>query len=266
MSLLQNTVLALLGGFALNSLIMVVCFRFARRINNYSIVDSAWALSFLITAWFYSALSPAFPERRLLVLIPVSFWSLRLGLHLFVRIKGHHPKEDGRYLMLRERYTQAKGVEHGFFWFFQYQAWSVVLLSAPFLIPMMNPNPGLFFFEWLGIGIFAVGLLGETIADLQVSSFRTRNPGKTCDQGLWRYSRHPNYFFECVIWIGFFTIALGSPLGWISGYAPLLILHLVLNVTGIPYAESQSLKSRGDEYRRYQERTSRFIPWIPKKG
>lgn len=254
------------GAFLLNSFLMFACFRFAKRIDNFSIVDSAWAFSFLITGWFFSVLSPSFPERRLFALIPVSLWSLRLGLHLFFRIRSHHPKEDGRYRVLRERYRAAKGVDHGFFWFFQYQAWSVVLLSGPFLLPLLNPAPGIGALEWIGAGIFTIGFLGETLADLQMKDFRKKNPGKTCDAGLWRYSRHPNYFFESVIWIGFFVIAAGSPLGWISIYAPLLILHLVLNVTGIPFAEAQSLQSRGDEYRNYQKRTSPFLPWFPKKA
>lgn len=261
---LPTSILMLLCAVFLNSTLMAACFRFAKRINNFSIVDSAWAFSFLATTWLYSALSPAFIERRLLVLIPVSLWSLRLGLHLFFRIKSHHPLEDGRYLMLRERYAAAKGVDHGFFWFFQYQAWSVVVLSIPFLIPMLNPEPGISRIEWCGAALFLIGVSGESLADQQLRNFRRKQPGRTCDHGLWRYSRHPNYFFEVVIWIGFFLIALGSPYGWCAGFAPLLILHLVLNVTGIPYAESQSLNSRGEEYRRYQARTSRFIPWPPR--
>jgi len=264
---LTVSAIALAGAFALNSLIMAACFRFAKRINNFSIVDAVWAFAFVPTVWLYSWLSPVSTGRRLMVLLPVTAWSLRLAIHLAVRIRSHHPKEDGRYLMLRERYLGAKGIDHGFYWFFQYQAWSVVLLSGPFLISLMsrNSSPLAGALEWTGLALWSIGFLGESFADLQMKRFRKWNPGRTCDQGLWRYSRHPNYFFETLIWFGFAGIALSSPLGWVAFYAPLLILYLVLHVTGVPMAEAQSLKSRGEEYRKYQMRTSKFVPWFPKK-
>ena len=91
------------------------------------------------------------------------------------------------------------------------------------------------------------------------------NRGKTCRAGLWRYSRHPNYFFEWVLWCGMATLALGTPLGWLAYLSPALILYFILKITGIPPTEAQSLKSRGDDYRRYQQETSAFFPWFPKE-
>jgi steroid 5-alpha reductase family enzyme len=113
---------------------------------------------------------------------------------------------------------------------------------------------------------WAVGLPGEAVADAQLARCK-RDPsrrGRTCREGLWRYSRHPNYFFEWVIWVGFFVVALGSPWGWTTVIAPALMLHLLLHVTGIPAAEAASLRSRGDEFRHYQQTTSAFVPWPPR--
>ncbi len=114
--------------------------------------------------------------------------------------------------------------------------------------------------------LFIVAFLGEIVADAQLAAFK-RNPacaGKVCNAGLWRYSRHPNYFFEWLIWVAFFLYALGSPHGWAGFISPLLMLIFLTKVTGIPPAEAQSLKSRGDAYREYQRRTSAFVPWLPR--
>ena len=111
----------------------------------------------------------------------------------------------------------------------------------------------------------AVGF--EVVADRQLTAFR-RDPaikGGVMDRGLWRYSRHPNYFFQTLTWVAYALIAVAAPYGWLAFLAPALILYLVLFVTGVPPAEESSLRTRGDAYRRYQERTSVFVPWPPKQ-
>ena len=120
--------------------------------------------------------------------------------------------------------------------------------------------------EWLGCALWLVALGGETLADRQLAAFKDdpANRGKVCDSGLWRYSRHPNYFFEWLVWVSFFLFALPSPWGWTTIFAPALMLFFLLRVTGIPYTEQQSLRSKGDAYRAYQRVTSPFIPWFPK--
>jgi steroid 5-alpha reductase family enzyme len=260
----QSMVILLLGSLVLNSLIMVICFYFSKAKNNFSTVDAIWALSFVATGLLYALMGQGEGHRKILMLIVVGIWGIRLGLHLARRIMQHHPAEDGRYLVLRERYQKAGGVNRGFFWFFQYQAWSVVLLSAPFAVMALNPEPAITVLEWVGFMTVLIAWSGESIADAQMVQFRKNHPGKTCNVGLWRYSRHPNYFFESLIWFGFFTMALASPYGVVTVYCPLLILFLLLKVTGVPMAEAQSLKSRGEEYRSYQARTSKFIPWFPR--
>jgi steroid 5-alpha reductase family enzyme len=112
-----------------------------------------------------------------------------------------------------------------------------------------------------------IAIAGETLADAQLAAFKRdpANRGGVCNVGLWRYSRHPNYFFEWLIWMSYFIFALASPFGWIAIVGPASILWLLIRVTGIPMAEEQSLRSRGDAYRRYQQATSAFIPWFPKR-
>lgn len=248
-----------------NVLIMIGTWFFARAKNNYSVVDAVWAFSFSITAALYTWLGEGLFQRRALMFICISIWSLRLGVFLYKRIASHHPVEDSRYVELRRGY--APHVERGFFWFFQYQAYSVVLLSAPFLLMALNPEPQLLPLEYIGAILFLISLAGESWADQQAQNFKKNplNKSKVCDVGLWKYSRHPNYFFESCIWFSFFIMAVSSPYGIYSLYAPLLILFLLLKVTGVPMSESQSLKNRGEAYREYQKRTPMFFPWFPKK-
>ncbi|MEO5825714.1 MAG: DUF1295 domain-containing protein, partial [Gemmatimonadales bacterium] len=150
--------------------------------------------------------------------------------------------------------------------FFELQAVLVAIFSLPFLFASFNPAPALTIIEVAGLGLAAIGVVGETTADLQMQSFKRDAPNRTtvCEVGLWRYSRHPNYFFESLVWWGFFLAALGSPYGWITIVCPLLMLHFLLKVTGIPLTEEYALRSKGDSYREYQRTTSRFVPWFRK--
>ena len=148
--------------------------------------------------------------------------------------------------------------------FFELQAVLVVIFSLPFLFASFNVAPELRLIELAGLALSTVALLGEALADLQMQTFK-RDPasrGKVCQVGLWRYSRHPNYFFESLVWWGFFLVALGSPWGWITIACPLLMLYFLFKVTGIPLTEEYALKSKGDAYREYQRTTSAFVPWF----
>jgi len=259
--------LILLGiGTAVMFAIMSAVWLFARRINNYSVVDGAWPLSFTVVALIFAIGAGGWPWRKLLMLATVSAWSLRLGFFLVRRIYSHHPHEDGRYAALRAEY--APRVERGFFRFFHIQGASVILLSAPFLLMALNPAEQFSPLELIGAGLWFLSLLGEAVADRQLSRFKRdpANRGKVCDRGLWRYSRHPNYFFESCIWFSFYLMSAASPYGIYTVFAPLFILYILLKVTGVPPAEAQSLKSRGDLFRAYQRRTSMFVPWFPKEG
>lgn len=246
------------------SLLMIFGWWTAQRLDNYSIVDALWSLSFAIIAPVIAALSLGHPLRRIVIATCFVAWSARLGIHLARRIFGHIDQEDSRYQELRREY--GANVRARFFLFFQMQAVSIPLLLIPVLIISANPEEIAHPLEFLGVGIFLIGWIGETIADYQLKRFvsQPQNRGQVCQVGLWNYSRHPNYFFEAVIWLGFGVFALASPNGIYAWISVLAIWTLLLKVTGIPYAEKQSLKSKGDLYRRYQQTTNAFFPG-PKK-
>jgi steroid 5-alpha reductase family enzyme len=254
-----------LTGLGLASLLMVVVWVIAVRINNAGIVDIAWALGFAPLAILFRIFGDGEPSRQNLITLMVVIWSVRLGQHLWKRVMGHHPEEDGRYRELRLAVT---GRENAFFfWFFQAQALLLAVLSIPCLLSNFDPRIGLGFTDWFGFILWLVALGGETLADRQLAGFKAdpSNHGKVCRTGLWRSSRHPNYFFEWLVWVSFFVVALPAPWGWITIFAPALMLFFLLRVTGIPYTEQQSLRSKGDAYRAYQRTTNAFFPWFPKK-
>lgn len=237
----------------------------ARMIDNYGIVDIAWSYAFAALASFYALFGAGWPVRRALIAAMVAVWSLRLGTHLLVRVSRKHPVEDGRYGQLRRDWS--RGFNLRMAGFFQMQAASVVLLGIPFLAACSNPDAALRPAEWAGAALWLAAITGEATADAQLAAFKRDPAGaeRVCDAGLWRYSRHPNYFFEWLIWASYFVFGCASPWGWLGIMSPACILYLLLRVTGIPMAEEQSLRSRGDAYRRYQERTSAFVP-LPRRG
>jgi steroid 5-alpha reductase family enzyme len=237
-----------------------------RHINNYSIVDPVWATGFTLIVFLYTTLAPGDPVRRAVVFGLVALWSLRLGTHLYGRWRKHLPAEDVRYAQLREEWGPAMGRK--MFGFFQLQGLLQVLLSLPFLLSSLNRTRGngpfgLGPLEWIGIVLWLAGLVGETIADRQLAAFRKKpsNRGKVCRVGLWNLSRHPNYFFEWLVWVGFAVFALQSPWGFVGILSPVAMWHFLVNVTGIPMTEALSVKSKGDAYREYQRTTNAFIPW-----
>lgn len=240
--------------------LFAVTFLIARNINNYGIVDVVWSYAFAGVAWYFAATGPGWPPRTIVIATLASLWSLRLGSHLARRVAAHHPAEDSRYLQLRQDWRANFGPK--MFGFFQLQALSVVLLSLPFLLPTRHAAAGFSIWEIAGFAWCLAAIVGETLADRQLAAFlrRPENRGRVCDVGLWRWSRHPNYFFEWCIWVGFWLFACGSPWGWTSVIAPAAILHLLLNVTGVPLAEASSLRSKGDAFRAYQRRTNTFFP------
>lgn len=245
--------------------LFAVLYAVARRLDNYGIVDVAWSLAFAALAAFYALAGRGWPVRRALIAAMVSVWSLRLGTHLWLRVAHHHPTEDARYVQLRRNW--AGNFHPKMFGFFQLQAASIVLLGLAFVVVAANDIPRLHVLEFVGVALWLIAVSGESLADAQLAAFKrsVTNRGRVCDVGLWRYSRHPNYFFEWLIWVAYGLFALASPWGWLGLIGPAGILFLLLRVTGIPLAEEQSLRSKGDAYRRYQKATSAFVP-LPRRG
>ncbi len=231
------------------------------RSGNAGIVDAVWAWTLGALGPWFAWHSPA-PEalRWLLALMPLA-WGLRLGGYLWRRNHGH--PEDGRYAQLRREWG---GAANPRMWlFFQVQVVFSMLIGLGLLVASRRQEgPAL---VWLGlaVGIWAVALVGEAVADAQLAAFK-RNPahrGQVCRQGLWRYSRHPNYFFECLHWVAYVPLALGAPWGWLSLLPPLVMAFLLLRLSGIPATEAQAAKSR-PAYAEYIRTTSALIPWPPK--
>ncbi len=277
MSPLLHLPIALIGGslaqaeWLLAYVVMPITFLFtltwllSLKLNNFSFVDIAWSYGLTFIAPIYALAGPGYAPRRWIALTIAMVWSLRLGTYLLLRIKKHHPHEDVRYTVLREKW--AGNLARNSFWFFQAQALLILLLSAPIFAACFNSTPSLNALEIFGALVWLVGIVGEAISDAQMSKFKTdpTSKGKVCQIGLWRYSRHPNYFFESVVWLGFWLFACGSPWGWVTVYAPAMILYFLLRVTGIPLTEECAVKSKGDAYREYQRTTSAFVP-LPPRG
>jgi steroid 5-alpha reductase family enzyme len=234
------------------------------RLNNFSFVDITWSYSLALIAPIYAWQGAGHPPRKAIATIIALVWSLRLGTYLLRRIIAHHPHEDVRYTVLRDKWQSNLALN--FFGFFQAQALLILLLSAPIYIACQNTATELSPIELIGAIVWCIGIAGEALSDAQMAAFKRNvaNQGRVCQTGLWRLSRHPNYFFESIVWWGFWLFACGSPWGWATVYAPLMILYFLLRVTGIPLTEECALKSKGDAYRDYQRSTSAFIPWFPK--
>ena len=262
--MLHEFFILLAAAFGFAVAMMVVIYVISRRIHNAGIVDIAWSAGFAPVAGLYALLAHGHAPRRVLIATMAALWSLRLGCYLYFRVMGHHPVEDRRYKELRTEW--GANANSRMFWFFQLQAALLVALSAPFLLACLNASPEIKLVEWLGAGVWLIAVVGESLADFQLKQFKAdhANQGHVCQAGLWNYSRHPNYFFEWLVWVAFFLFALGSPWGWATIYCPALMLFFLLKVTGIPMTEELAVKSKGEAYREYQRTTSAFVPWFKK--
>ncbi len=239
--------------------LFLITWRISVKLDNYSFVDVTWALSFAPVSLLYGIAGTGWQPRRLAITALVSLWSLRLGVYLLRRVVSHHPGEDVRYAVLRERWKA--NPPRAFFWFFLAQAALVWLLMLPVRLITQQTSTTFHSLECIGLALWFIALIGEGVADAQLAAFKRKSKG-VCQFGLWHYSRHPNYFFQSLLWWGLFLMALPADWGWATIIAPVAMLHFLLNVTGIPLTEKLSLQKRGDAYREYQRTTSAFVPWF----
>jgi steroid 5-alpha reductase family enzyme len=255
---------AVLGiGAASASALMLALWLVQVRIRDATHVDVGWAYGIGLLAVLDAALGGGSAPHRALAAVLVSVWSLRLGTHILRRGVLSGGGEDRRYAEMRARY--GPHANRNFLVFFAAQAAFATAFSIPALLASFNSSPRLEPLEWLGTAIWAAGAVGEWTADRQLSRWKAEHPDTTARTGLWRWSRHPNYFFEWVTWIGVAVVATAAPWGALAFLTPAFLLVLVLFVTGIPPSEAQALRSRGDDYRSYQRATSAFVPWPPKR-
>lgn len=235
-----------------------------RRTGDAGIVDAGWSAGVGAAGLAVAITGSGDPGRRILLGVMIAVWSARLAIYI-LRDRLLHGTEDGRYRKLRAYWGDR--AQPWLFVFFQAQALLVAILAIPLLPAAWNPRP-LGWPEALAAALWVIAVAGESLADAQLAAFRANptNRGRTCRAGLWRYSRHPNYFFEWLHWWAYVPLAWGAHLPWLALLGPALMIFFLYRVTGIPYTEAQALESRGDDYRDYQRTTSAFVPWFPKRS
>lgn len=246
--------------------IMALAWRVAMGTGRSGWIDSIWSLA-VGFGGVAAALAPlggleTIQPRQWLVAAFALAWSLRLGGHIAARTASG--EDDPRYAHLRTQWGAA--FRGRLFWFLQIQALAALLLAATIAIAAHRPGPMPTAGDLLGIAIILVAVAGEGLADRQLARFRAdpANRGKVCDTGLWGRSRHPNYFFEWLVWVAFAVVALAPAGGYAPGWAalagPAFMYWLLVRVSGIPPLEAHMIRSRGDRYRAYQARVNAFWP------
>jgi len=231
-----------------------------RRDN--SIVDIGWGPGFILVAGLTLLLRGGIAWRPLLVSVPVLVWGLRLGIHIYLRKRGK--PEDFRYAAWRRAWGRSF-VPRSFFQIFMLQGVLLLHVAWPIWLTNLSPARPLTVLDALGVVVWIAGFVFEAISDSQMERFR-RDPGhkgRIMTAGLWRLSRHPNYFGEAVQWWGLFLIALSGEWGWTAAVSPLLITLLLLKVSGVPLLEKKY--AGNPEFAAYARRTSVFIPWFPRR-
>jgi steroid 5-alpha reductase family enzyme len=247
--------------------LMAVAWMVQQRTGNSGWVDTIWTFAVglvgaVAALWPFS--NEALPARQWMVASLVAVWALRLGLHIAFRSAGIH--DDPRYAEYARRWGD--DAPRQMFVFLQQQALGSIPLVFAIFVAAQAPAAAFRLQDVLGALILAAGIAGEAIADAQLKRFRENpgNKGRVCEAGLWRWSRHPNYFFQWFGWLAYPVIAIAAdyPLGLAALLAPLFMFWILNYVTGVPPLEEQMARSRGDAWVAYQSRTSRFFPLPPR--
>jgi steroid 5-alpha reductase family enzyme len=232
-------------------------------LKNSSIVDIFWGTGFVAANWVYFALTPdGFLPRKILIGILVTLWGLRLTIHILTRNWGK--PEDFRYRMWREE-NGPRWWWKSFLQVFLLQGLLLWVISAPLLSAQSGAAPDrLTGIDALGVLVWAAGFFFETAGDAQLARFKAdpANQGRVLDTGVWRYTRHPNYFGDAAQWWGFYLIGACAG-GWWTIFGPVVMTVLLLRVSGVALLE-KTLETRPG-YKDYIERTNAFIPGLPKK-
>ncbi len=256
----MGTITLILVAFGASLVVLLILWARQLRTRDATSVDVAWSFSLTGMAVLYAIFSDGDQARRVLVGVLGAVWSGRLGWYLYTTRVRTSEGEDGRYAALRAEWGADAPAR--FLRVYVAQAVAATLFSLP-LLAAMRAGP-LDAWALAGTLVWIVAVAGETIADRQLAAFRARpgTGGRVCREGLWGWSRHPNYFFEWVHWWAYVLIGHAAPLTFIG---PVVMLALLLKGTGIPYNEAQALRSRGEEYREYMRTTSAFVPWPPRR-
>lgn len=240
-------------------ILMVVFWCYYLYKNNPGVIDLGWVLGLFLCGNLY-LLRNGITHYTLFYSALLFLWALRLGWYLyFTRIKPNIIEK--RYVKISADWNVKKSL--GFFLNFQFQGILIIFIALPFLFIGSNYAHAITFIDVLIALLVLIGIMGEAIADYQLHNFLQKHKGKLCNVGLWNYSRHPNYFFEWLVWLGFALAALQAKDGQMGFVSPLLLITIMVFITG-PITEKSSLESKGDTYREYQKTTSMFFPWFKK--
>jgi steroid 5-alpha reductase family enzyme len=231
--------------------------------KNASIVDIFWGAGFVISGWVYFALTPdGFLLRKLLIATLTTIWGLRLSIHILIRNWGK--PEDFRYQVWRKESGKIWWWK-SFFQVFLLQGLLMWVISIPLLASQFRSSPDrLVFVDFIGIAVWFIGFLFEAVGDFQLARFKANpaNKGRVMDRGVWRLTRHPNYFGDSAQWWGYYLIAASAG-GWWTIFSPVIMTLFLLRVSGVSLLE-KTMESRPG-YKEYIESTSAFIPWFPRK-
>lgn len=261
----ENYLIPLLMAWAIGFVFMAILWLIHIPLKNAALVDVGWSMTLILMIWAYMLYFDNFSPLMLTLAAMVSIWGLRLAVYLFLT-RIYRAEEEGRYITLREKWAPHE--LRAFFIFYQAQAFMNVFISLPFLLAAADSSVEMNTVHIVATALFIISFSGETASDLQLHFFKKKpeNRGRVCDTGLWRYSRHPNYFFEIMVWVSWFIYAVQSDYGYLGIIPALLLLYSIFKITGIPATEEQNLKSKGEAYREYMKKTPMFIPRLPKKN
>jgi len=250
------------GGLLIGIFSMLLLWVYYLKTDNPSVVDIGFGANVSLMIIWYGYSLPQTGWSTLIISSLGVVWGLRLTWYLGERnLSGHL---DGRYVDMQRRWPR-EVQSRKFLGFFQAQAALDFLLSLPFFwILYYQQELSWSSSLWVAIALFAI--VGESVADYQLKRFKKANEGKAkvLDQGLWKYSRHPNYFFELLFWVAVSILVASLPWGWVFFLIPIMMFHFIWNVTGIPETEMQNLRSKKQAYAKYQRSTSVLVPWLPK--
>lgn len=242
---------------------MTIFYTISRLVGKISVIDIGWGLGFVLVAALNLWLAETVTIRGIILTVLVSGWGLRLAAHIYRRNRGQ--PEDRRYKKMKQNWGESAWWK-SFTNVFLLQAGLLLSIAYPLLLVHAHPQTGLKITDYVGIGIWVIGFFFEVVGDYQLDRFireEKEYSGQVMTKGLWKYTRHPNYFGEALLWWGVFLMAVSVPYGWLGFFSPLVIDYLLLKVSGVPLVEERY--AGNEEFQAYAERTNKIIPWFPEE-